>query len=188
MKISEKIIELGMDYIPSFSLEKGSLHSKYKKVFESIYLGDKGVLLVSGVGCGKSIMMRVMQRLLKDTDRKFRWVNAIDLKDMVEEYGVTVVKDLYGRNLKMDLYIDDIGTSYVGKRFGNFVNIITEIVFERCELFVSSGIKTHFSSNIPPYSNHDNVDSLNGSYGERACDRIVEMCDLVSWNSKSLRK
>ena len=96
---------------------------------------------------------------------------------------------MYGFDLKCDLYIDDIGFSVDVKRYGNTVNIITEILMERYDLFVSTGIKTHLSSNIMTQITNDiaNKPTLKLMYGARIIDRMKEMCEIVTFKGKSQR-
>lgn len=187
MRVSEIITDLGRDFKNDFSIEKEPLHSQYRKVFEILSSSEKGVLLIGNIGCGKSMLMRVMQRLFKDTENSFRWVSAKDLKDMMEEMNVLDIKIRYGSNLKMDLYIDDIGIQKNKNDYGNVVNIISEIIFEREELFSLEGFKTHLSSNLIPSSN-GNIDTIETVLGKRVMDRISGMCEIISWESKSLRR
>lgn len=188
MTISQKITELGKDFFKDFSIATEPLRSRYKMAYEILLSSSKGVLLVGSVGCGKTTMIRVLQRLFRDTDKSFKFVTAKDIKDLLEESSPAVVKEKYGKTLLMNLCIDDIGLSMNLNKYGNVVNIISELILERSELFVSTGIKTHFSSNLAPISKDKNEETLATIYGERAYDRIVEMCELISWKSKSLRK
>jgi DNA replication protein DnaC len=188
MTISEKITELGKDFYKDFSIENEPIRSFYKKTYEGMLFEQKGVLLVGSIGCGKTTMVRVLHRLLRDTDRCFKFVTAKDLKYLLEESSPATVKEKYGKSLRMNLYIDDIGIFLNQNKYGNVTNIISELIFERSELFCETGIKTHFSSNTPPISGDKNIETLATMYGERVYDRLVEMCDLISWQSKSLRK
>ena len=80
----------------------------------------------------------------------------------------------------MDLYIDDIGVAVDVKRYGNTVNIITEILMERYNLFINSGFKTHLSSNLlTSVLNESNSVTLKSVYGARILDRIIEMTSVV---------
>jgi DNA replication protein DnaC len=195
-KGSEAINIIGVElYGKKFSIADKVTYENYKSCYESFVKSlfeqtDKGVLVVGGIGAGKTAMMRIMQRLFKDTERKFLWINAYDLKDMAEVYTTSEIKMSYGSDLKCDLYIDDIGFSMDVKRYGNTVNIITEILMERYELFVSSGFRTHLSSNIPTFikNNTEKIPTLENVYGERVLDRIKEMCDLITFKGESKRK
>ena len=182
-------------YGDEFSLSNEKTKKVYKlvyEIFKKSFLGkkNKGVLIIGDIGVGKTAMMRIFQRLLKDTERRFKWVNGYDLKDLSELQTSLEIKAIYGANLKCDLYIDDIGFSFDTKRFGNTVNIITEILMVRYELFITSGFKTHLSSNLVTAikNNTENLPTLEKVYGNRVLDRVKEMCDLITWKGESLRK
>ncbi len=195
MKASEAIIILGkQSYGDDFDLSNESVKSAYKKVYELLLKRSnnkckKGLLVVGGIGVGKSAMMKVMQRLFKDTDARFKWVNAYELKDLSELYTTAQIKEMYGYELKCDLYIDDIGVSIDVKRFGNTVNIIAELLMERYDLFINSGYKTHLSSNLKTSITNDihNTPTLKTMYGARILDRIKEMCEIITFNGTSKR-
>jgi DNA replication protein DnaC len=177
-------------YGDGFSLD-GKISASYKKVYEHFAKKSrKGVFLIGSVGIGKSAMMKIMQRLFKDTDRRFKWVNSYDLKDMAEQVTTGEIKSLYGYDLKCDLYVDDIGFSSDVRRYGNTVNIISEILMERYDLFINSGYRTHLSSNmlVSIKNNEKNIPTIETIYGARVVDRLREMCELVTWNGESLRK
>lgn len=188
MRVSEIITELGKDFKKEFSIMDEPLFSKYKVVYEHLVKNEeKGLLLIGSIGCGKSMMMRVIQRLFKDTECRFKWVSSSVLKDMLDECTVSEIKYMYGKDLKMDLYIDDIGVQKNKNNYGNVVNIISELIFDREELYTEDRFRTHFSSNVPSRSDNKEVDTLESIYGKRCYDRIVGMCELISWQSKSLR-
>jgi len=195
VKISELICEIGKQfYGDNFSLLDENTKSSYKKVYENLLKCargkcNKGILVIGSIGTGKSAMMKIMQRLFKDTTARFKWVNAYELKDLSEIYTSMQIKEMYGYDCKCDLYIDDIGFSVDVKRFGNTVNIITEIILERYDLYISSGYKTHFSSNLAAVikNNSDNIPTLEKTYGLRIIDRMKEMCEIIIFKGESKR-
>jgi|JI9StandDraft_1071089.scaffolds.fasta_scaffold26799_3 DNA replication protein DnaC len=192
--------DLVMEFGTSMYGEVFSLHDKdVSDIYQSTYnyfvkrskgKVKKGLLVIGGLGVGKSAMMKIMQRIFKDTDSGFRWVNSYDLKDLSELYTVSQIKEMYGYDLKMDLYIDDIGIAVDVKRYGNTVNIITEILMERYDLFINSGFKTHISSNLLTAiaSDNNSVPTLKSVYGARILDRIKEMTDVIKFKGDSQRK
>lgn len=196
MSGSEKIEIIGKElYGDKFSIKDLKISNIYKQVYDKLVFGiyhemDKGFLITGSIGVGKSAMMKVIQRLFKDTQRRFKWVSGYELRDLSECMTIREIKALYGSNLKCDLYIDDIGISVEVNRFGNNVNIISEIIMERYDLFVNSGYRTHLSSNViaTMIKNDKNTPTLENIYGLRVLDRIKEMCDLIIWNGESLRK
>lgn len=196
---SEAITQVGRSITPHFNIDEEPRRSIYRQVYEKFIRGlkpegvhEKGVLLIGGIGVGKSILMLVIQRLFKDTPRRFKKVTALELKDLLTEYTEADVKRIYGRELLMDLYIDDIGFEGGGyKRYGNDIHIVAELIFERYDLFLSHGYKTHFSSNLPLKVNKEKypgVTDLTDMYGDRCTDRLREMCDTITWKGASLRK
>lgn len=190
VKISDIITDIGKKiYGDLFSIEDKKIKESYRLSYETILKsGKKGIFLAGGVGIGKSAMMKTLQILLKDTERRFKWVNSYELKDLSEQYTIGEIKATYGGFLNCDLYIDDIGFSVDVKRYGNTVNIISDIITERYNLFINSGIKTHFSTNLLISSKDANVPTIEKFYGTRIVDRLKEMCTLITWNSESLRK
>jgi len=194
--ISNLLVEIGRGiYGLGFDISESSINKLYKQSY-SVFLNRlkdkkrKGLFIVGGIGTGKSAMMKVMQRLLKDTDCRFKWVNGYELKDMSETYTLSEIKEYYGKDLLCDLYIDDIGFSVDVKRYGNTINIISEIIIERYDLYIESGYLTHFSSNILPMikDNPKNIPTIENIYGARVLDRMKEMCELITFNGQSLRK
>lgn len=187
-KVSEVISEIGVRfYGDKFSISDKNIFESYKKTFEIISKNNKGCLVIGGIGAGKSAMMQVMQILFRDSDRRFKWVTASELKDMAEEMTTGQIKQIYGYDMKKDLYIDDIGFTLDVKRFGNTINIISELIMERYELFIATGIKTHLSSNLL-IKGDENAATIEKLFGSRILDRMKEMCEIVTFNGTSLRK
>jgi len=191
---SELITQIGRDlYGDNFSLDANNIRDSYKMAYNSLVTGlkseSKGMLLIGNFGVGKTALMKVMQKVFKDTDRRFKTVTALNLKDLSEELKPIDIKEMYGYGLKQDLYIDDIGYFSTVKVYGNAVNIISEIILDRYDLFISTGYKTHFSSNIvTAYKDNDTYPSIENIYGVRVLDRIKQMCNLINIDGKSLRK
>jgi DNA replication protein DnaC len=198
MRGSEAIQALGSSLYPGFSIAEEPRRSVYKRVYEKFIAGlapdnrEKGLLLVGGIGVGKTALMRIFHRLFKDSARKFKWVTATELRDLLDEYTVSEIKAMYGYDWKLDLYIDDIGFGNPNSnRYGNTVNLISEIICERYDLFVQTGIKTHLSSNLPAQvdkAKYPDVVTLTDLYGNRIVDRMREMCETLIFKGESLRK
>lgn len=196
MRGKELILQVGHELMSEdFNLDDPEIESNYQKVYEhfcNIAVGKGknkkyGLFVVGNIGAGKTAMMRVMQRLFKDTPASFKLVTAYELKDMSEIYTVLEIKEMYGYKLDKDLLIDDIGIGIETKRYGNTVNIISEIIMDRYDLFVKTGIRTHFTSNLKPKSEMQNVKTIESLYGTRCLDRMQEMCVATIFNGKSLR-
>jgi DNA replication protein DnaC len=198
MRGSEAIRLIGEELYPGFSIDEEPRRSIYQRVYEKVLRSlhqdsrEKGLLLIGGVGVGKSLLMRVFQRLLLNTPRRFRRVTAPDLVRMLDDTSAMDLLERYGRTLLCDLYIDDIGLENSDfKRYGNGTNIVAEIVFDRYELFLTHGYKTHFTSNIPltvDKEKYPGLATLTDLYGVRFADRLTEMTETIIWKGNSLRK
>lgn len=197
--VSEIIKSIGFGMNPNFSIESELLKSVYKQSYEVIFSGintntkSKGLLIIGSIGCGKTFMMRLYQKVFLGSLRGFKITNSITLIDMLDEISISEIKERYGYGCKMDLYIDDIGVKYaVSNKYGNKMNVISEILLERYELFINEGWKTHLSTNLIPKNEDSSLDESNPTiqsvYGSRVYDRIKEMCELIVFNGKSLRK
>jgi DNA replication protein DnaC len=196
----DAIMYIGRQICPQFNLNDERRREMYQAVYYLLVGSDllvsrfgmqknKGVLMVGDIGVGKSLLMEVMHRLFKDTERRFKYVNCLQIKDMLEEgASPTEIKSWYGKDLKCDLYIDDLGIGQtVHKKFGNVTNIVAEIIFERDHLFVHENFLTHFSSNLPTSSDDKTVATIEMMYGDRCLDRLIQMTNLFEWTGKSLR-
>ncbi len=196
MRGSEAIQILGEKLYEGFTIDVEPRRTIYKQAYENFITGleenNKGLAIIGQVGVGKTAMMKIMQKLFKETPRAFKWLRCPDVMDLLEDYSPSEVKQMYGRDLKMDLYIDDSGFgSPTHNKYGNVTNIISDILYERSELFVNEKIKTHISSNKPTVvdkEKYPNATSLEDWYGLRVVDRILEMCEIIVWKGESLRK
>ncbi len=200
LSANEAIQIIGQRLIPDFLLEEPVMVSFYEKVFNVIVEGldidnkrARSVLIIGDKGVGKSACMRVMGTLFKDTDRKFRYVKSYDLISMLDIMKPALIKDQYGAACKCDLYIDDIGLGQAVKNeYGNHINLISELIMERYDLFLSEGYKTHFSSNRlfnVDRSKYPNVSkTIMEMYGDVVCDRLIEMTEIIRWQGQSLRR
>lgn len=192
---SEAIKITGGLIVKDFELGSGELYEAYKACYlnfiEGLDVKNKGLAIIGSIGCGKSVMMKVYQKLFKDSVRAFKWVNSGTLRDMLDEVSLSEVKLAYGYDCKTDLYIDDVGHNLPAMvKYGNAINVVSEIIMERYELFVNEGFKTHISTNLLPKLTHNpnNQPTLEAFLGNRCYDRIKEMNEFITINGKSLRK
>lgn len=190
----DAILVVGKHLHKDFSLDDPDINKSYQMVYEAFVRGlnyndrPKSVLLIGAVGCGKTMCMRVMHKLLRDSPRKFMWKRGRDLKDFFEENNLSQLKKEYGYDLKSDLYIDDIGflDSEI-KKYGNKTNPIGELLLDRYDLYTQEGYLTHMSSNMLGESDDGSL-SLSSVFGDRCYDRIKEMTAEIIFVNDSMRK
>jgi len=155
---------------------------------------NKGILLIGGVGTGKSLLFRIYHAYVRDIlmNNSFSSETAIDIIDGVNMKGVVYLEQ-FGRNVignkayPKTLYIDDIASkNEIVSHFGTKLNAIGQLLSMRYNVFTRYGVLTHATSNKYPlemaeiYDNHDN--------NKRIMDRMTEMFNIVELDGKSHRK
>lgn len=159
------------------------------------YSLKKGLLLMGGVGCGKTTAINIFQELTRNTNMVFSMINCRHIvrdfrkkgEDVIDKYGRDSCKSIYYYESKPDefpsaLYIDDLGHGeVVSKQWGNESNVIADILLDRYENFQRVGQKTHGSTNL-------DADGFEKIYGARTRDRMREMMNLIIVKGESFRK
>ena len=190
-------------YGDRFSLNDPATNEVYRKVYTSIIGGkaaanaemdpSRAILMIGDFGVGKTWLWTVMQQVFKNTKHAFLYAKAKDILAQAKDpdYGHDWAKWYYGTNCLRDLYIDDIGIGQADiNSYGNWSNILHDILLIRYEMHVNHKFKTHLSSNVMtkvPADAPPNVKSLERILGERILDRLGETSQLIVWKGKSKR-
>lgn len=151
---------------------------------------EKGLLISGGVGTGKTLSMRIMQRIFG----KFKIVSA---RHVVREYLIEGFKvlDVYGRNSfvlnshgnidpknPIHFCFDDILLEEVNAKFyGNQQNLMAEILLDRYDMFTGYKMLTYCTTNAM-------TSAIEETYGTRVKDRMREMMNVITLTGKSFRK
>lgn len=142
---------------------------------------DKSILLMGGVGVGKTVIMTAYGYAMQLTPFSFGVVSCRDIiKDFAvkgydgikrysETFGVTV-NNTADRSKPVDLCLDDLGTEPDAFHFGNKINVIEGIIQDRYIYFTRFGMRTHMTTNL-------NGIEIRDEYGERVASRIRQMCN-----------
>lgn len=155
------------------------------------FTGDprKGLLLVGGVGIGKSTMMQFFSR---NQVASYRLMSCRDIESDFSSDGEKSVQacsynidiatnsDPFGHKV-MGYCFDDLGTEANGKHFGKEKNVMAEILLNRYDNQLE-GKYTHITTNLT-------ADEIKNQYGSRVTDRMREMFNLIIFdkNAKSRR-
>jgi len=188
----EEINTIGKEFTPNFVISE--VDAPYYTALVKYFAGNstKGLYVGGEVGTGKTISMKIMQRM-------FGGFSIISSRHLVREFlqskvnGMDVL-DLYGRNSfqkdangnrnikkPINICIDDLGLDEVNsKLYGNQVNIFMEILLDRYECWIEFGMKTLITTNASPQI-------MEESYGLRVRERLREMCEYVTIVGKSKR-
>lgn len=154
------------------------------KAFDDVANKDKiGMMLVGGVGCGKTLAMRSMatgsnfvdmadpeslERLQKHT----RYIEA----EPVEKWWL--LED------DTSVILDDLGNETIKNEYGIKTEVISSFIMRWYSvIFKGRGGKArlHITTNL-------DMAQLTERYGDRVVDRIMEMCSSFHFTSKSNRQ
>lgn len=170
-------------------LNKGEVSEKdyreldfYKSVFKDWDKNPrKGVILIGGVGVGKTALMSALSKV---TD-----IRMASCRNIVRQYSLKGEESLFPYiqcNVPRSTHnrhwcFDDLGSENLEiSHFGSKINVMAELIQDRYMFFKNRGILTHFTSNLP-------LKDLKEAYGIRVYDRLKEMVNPVFISSESLR-
>lgn len=189
-KISNRLIALeriGRNRFPGFIIDDVNREYYCKLLmwfssdpeFELLERGfslNKGLIINGAVGCGKTISMKLFQ---SNKRRPFLLTNTrVIQRRCIMEKGMDIINE-YRKNPYVDygpipaICFDDFGTessetSYMGNKF----NLMAEILFERYERFISTGMITHITTNL----SFAEIESI---YGNKIVSRMKQMFNDV---------
>lgn len=150
---------------------------------------NKGILLVGGVGTGKTLLFNIFRHYTRDIllTNSFKEYSAMDIIDRVNVSGIGVLEE-FSHNLvdkiarPIRMYIDDIASKNESvKHYGTPLNVIEQLLSIRYNIFQRYGTLTHASTNIFPSQMKD-------IYDQRIIDRMKEMFNIIEIEGKSFRK
>lgn len=182
---------------PGFGL---NAHTRpvYKEIFNYMVGHDtdhvnkkKGLMFCGPVGSGKTIAIKVMQQwAIHVNGFKDRTICLISTDEYLKTYMEDPVAalELYGYNKKMELCLDELGWEAAMKNYyGNDTSvIISNLILQRHRLFIETGIRTHFTTNLFIKNDAEPID-MSVLYGPRICDRLKEMTSVINWEGGSQR-
>lgn len=148
------------------------------------YSHKKGLIIIGPVGCGKTTLMKILQ---KNSFNPYRIVSCRKVANDYAEFGHTaitnyssaqnVTKHEWFGHSNVGYCFDDLGTEGEKKNFGNQLNVMVEIILNRYDNIPEKS-KTHFTTNL-------NADDMFKIYGERAFSRMREMLNIIEMPSDS---
>ena len=143
---------------------------------------SKGILLLGGVGCGKTTIMKAFS---SNQHQSYKVISARQLGYEFSEHGFKSITQ-YSRTeniavnpfgqAEIGLCIDDLGTDEERKHYGEKVNALAEIILNRYDNLQRT--QTHITSNL-------NATMIESIYGQRIRSRMREMFNAISFNAKA---
>jgi energy-coupling factor transporter ATP-binding protein EcfA2 len=145
---------------------------------------DKGILLSGPIGCGKTALMRLML-FVPPPEHTYLIKPCREVSFEFIQEGYEVIYRYSKLSFKSDgprIYcFDDLGVEQSLKYFGNECNVLGEILLSRYDLFISSAMITHITTNL-------SAPEIENSYGNRLRSRMREMFNLFAFDSQSKDK
>lgn len=149
----------------------------------------KGLLLRGNVGSGKSILFRTLRTLLAHDEyrqffRKMTFTTCESVAKQyklggdafIEKYGNKAVKFEYGKPVLSNVCFDDLGTEEAKNHYGNYQEVMKDVITERYDHFVDYGLITCATTNLT-------MDEIQQRYDQRVRSRLEQMCNVVSIGS-----
>lgn len=161
---------------------------EYKKTYADYGSLEKGVMLLGGVGTGKSLLFKIFKEYTSHElcKNSFQYYEAREIIDNVNVLGIDYL-NLFNINgdskhqNPITCYIDDIGSmNETVKHYGSEHNVIEQLLSMRYSILGRYKKLTHMSSNMYP-------PELEKMYGERIVDRMKEMFNIIELGGKSRR-
>lgn len=153
---------------------------------------EKGLLLMGAKGVGKTHLMsfffqnqKASYAIASCRNIENKWQNSKkEDPDMIEYYSGNVTGALntnpYG-HVELGVFFDDLGTETVpSKRYGEVKNIMWEILLARYERRLPF-YRTHIATNLTD-------DQIFERYDSRVHDRLIEMCNVITFTSTKSRR
>lgn len=150
----------------------------------------KGILLAGSQGTGKSHLMAFFSKnphasylhvTCKAVAERYRTGWQRDEQDTLQWYSSSPKADaghIYGQT-ELGYCYGDLGTEGEKKNFGNTMNVMEHIIFQRYENKLPFN-HTHITTNL-------DADEIESMYGIRVRDRLREMCNLLTLKGPSWR-
>lgn len=143
---------------------------------------SKGILLMGGLGTGKSTIMR---SFASNQHASFKFTSCILVSYEFAEHGFKIIKDYnkietiarnrFGQR-ERGICFDDLGTENERKRFGDAVNVMADIILNRYDSVPFN--MTHITTNL-------NAEDIEHFYGKRVRSRMREMFNILAFNNAS---
>jgi len=139
-----------------------------------LYLAGYGLLLMGGVGTGKTHFFRTLGEVRARHGMARHVVYA-----MMDTVGrkVDEVRAFFTGAARAEVVLDDIGAEPTFNEYGNRWDILPWLI----EMRMAAPGRTHFTTNLSPAE-------LERRYGARTVDRIHEMAASVSYAGGSNRR
>jgi len=146
---------------------------------------DKGLILMGGVGVGKTSLMKFF---IRNQRFSYKIESCRDVETNYAQLGdnytdrcsfnipVAINSDPFGHQV-IGFCFDDLGTEANGKHYGKEKNVMAEILLNRYDNNLPY-LSTHVTTNLT-------VDEIKTQYGSRVGDRMRQMFNQIQFPIKA---
>lgn len=127
----------------------------------------KGILIIGNPGAGKTLLLEVFNRLIRNLPTAYKIMTCIDATKNYENKGDGSIR-FFG-----NYFFDDLGHEEIVNRYGNKREVLHDIIFDRYNLWRLQRVITHFTTNKSPLE-------LIQRYGDHCYSRLQQMCNIVA--------
>lgn len=139
-----------------------------------------GVMLIGGLGNGKTTLMRALERALWYINKDESFNQQQDAQLFIRNAKAITEQDKYIKSLG----IDDLGTEPIEQMaYGNVITPTTDLLYHRYE----KRLFTVVTTNLALQPNDSGVPTLRQRYGDRLADRMNEMFHVIPFYNNSYR-
>ena len=143
-------------------------------------LSKKGIMLVGGVGNGKTFAMQIISQMFN-----IDFYPALDISEFYKKHEEFPKPNMIFTNRAKwgrDIIIDDVGTEKTIVNYGERTEVINDFIQKRYREFKEKHAITYISTNL-------SREAFIKRYSERVWSRIDEMCLIIDMtNCRDLRK
>lgn len=151
----------------------------------------KGLLIVGGVGVGKTSIVNTLLSLIKKCSLNYdqqpvRMHNTVDIVEEFESCANNSRTDIIRKYSKSFRVFDDVKNERVASNYGK-VDLFKDILYKRCEY---KNFRTVILCNYESEFNGDIYQAIEGfaRYGHRNYDRLFEAFNFIEFKGTSNRK
>ncbi len=172
--IHDKFTEYAKHVLKDGFVYDAENEKQIKECIDVLINNEVGLKIVGNSGSGKSLFFEMMQQIIHpQSPRMFANINVLTVVSEFDRVGSRV----YDKWKTKNVCFQDLGTEDIGVFMGKKTEVMEKFIQERYNLFKTTKLKTHFTTNM-----HEQ-DILN-RYGTRCASRFKEMCDNIGLGAK----
>ena len=134
----------------------------------------KGIMLIGPNGVGKTLTLEVFHRMAQFglLKRYFGMTDGRQVASDIARNGFEAIS----RYTSADKLFNELGSELPAKYYGNSIDAMYEVIFEREKLFNTKLQKTHITTNM-------NAEQLADRYDTAIFSRLRGMCNIIEFGA-----